>query len=257
MAVGMRVVAMIVLVIMIMFMVMPAAAIRAMRMVVMVVVMMGVIMMRMVMMGVIMMGMIMMGMAMMLVVIMLVMMAVIVPVMRMTVVMIMMSVIMVRMIMMSVAALQIGAAFRIERRLDGPQLAAQPLDHRLDHMVPANAQPAIGDLHREMAVAEMPGEAQQVIGAVDADFHQRFRCAHHLHQPAIIEPDGITRAKRDRFRQVEQESEAAHALHRNPAAMPVIIIQHDCIGGGSGPIALGNHSFGTDHPVAPRWLISV
>ncbi len=68
----------------------------------------------------------------------------------------MVGVIMMGMIMMGMAALQIGAAFRIEGRLDGPQLAAQTFDHRLDHMVPANAQPAIGDLHREMPVAEMP-----------------------------------------------------------------------------------------------------
>ena len=55
------------------------------------------------------------------------------------------------------AGLGIGAAFRIERRLDLDDARAETLDHRLDHVVTADAQALGHDLGRQMPVAEMPG----------------------------------------------------------------------------------------------------
>jgi hypothetical protein len=42
----------------------------------------------------------------------------------------------------------IGAAFGIERRLDRDHLGAEPLHHRLDHVIAANAQASAHDLRR-------------------------------------------------------------------------------------------------------------
>ena len=55
-------------------------------------------------------------------------------------------------------ARRIGAAFGIERCLDLDNARAQPLHHRLDDVIPADAQPLAHDLRRQMAVAEMPGD---------------------------------------------------------------------------------------------------
>ena len=63
---------------------------------------------------------------------------------------------------MAVRGAGIGADFRVERRVEPGQLAAEPLDHRGDDMIGADAQPLAGDLQRQMPVAEMPGDAQQV-----------------------------------------------------------------------------------------------
>lgn len=43
-------------------------------------------------------------------------------------------------IMMDVTSPGIGAAFGIEGRFDGADLAAEAVDHLLDHMIAANAQ---------------------------------------------------------------------------------------------------------------------
>jgi len=55
----------------------------------------------------------------------------------------------------------IGPALRLERRLDGDDLGAQALQQRLDRRVAHKPQPALQNLHRHVAVAEVPGEPCQ------------------------------------------------------------------------------------------------
>src|SRR5262249_8454964 len=96
-------------------------------------------------------------------------MTVIVIVMVMTVIMvvmiamIMVMVMAVRVIMAGVTVLVmrvsmrgagIGATLGVERRLDLDHACAEPLHHRLDDVIPADAQTLRHDLRRQMAVAE-------------------------------------------------------------------------------------------------------
>ena len=53
---------------------------------------------------------------------------------------------------------RIGAALRIERRLDLQDACAQSLRHRFDHMVAPDSKSPGGDLGRQMTVAEVPGD---------------------------------------------------------------------------------------------------
>ena len=69
----------------------------------------------------------------------------------------------------------IGADLRVERRIEPGDTAAQPLDHRRDHMIGAQAQPVLYHLQRQMAVAEMPGDAEQIDRAVRSDLDDRAR----------------------------------------------------------------------------------
>ena len=64
----------------------------------------------------------------------------------------------------------IGAAFGIERRFDLDEARAQPSDHCLDHMIAADAQSSGRDLGRQMPIAEMPGEADQMLRIMSPDF---------------------------------------------------------------------------------------
>ena len=72
---------------------------------------------------------------------------------------------------MGVTAAGIGAAFGIERRLDLDHAGAEPLHHRLDDVIAPDPQALGHDLRRQMAVAEMPGDPDQMqrIGAPDLD----------------------------------------------------------------------------------------
>jgi hypothetical protein len=72
---------------------------------------------------------------------------------------------------MGVAAAGIGAAFGIERRIDLDHAGAEPLHHRLDDVIAPDPQALGHDLRRQMAVAEMPGDPNQMVrvGASDLE----------------------------------------------------------------------------------------
>ena len=57
---------------------------------------------------------------------------------------------------------RVRAALGIERRLDLDDARAQPLHHRLDDVIASDAQAFRHDLGRQMAIAEMPGNPDQM-----------------------------------------------------------------------------------------------
>ena len=58
--------------------------------------------------------------------------------------------------------LHVGAALGIERRFERDHPCAKPVCHRLDDRIAADAQRLRQDFGRQMAVAEMPGDAGQI-----------------------------------------------------------------------------------------------
>lgn len=96
-------------------------------------------------------------------------------------------------------------------------------------MVAADAQALGHDLRRQMAIAEMPGDADEMVRIAAADFQQRLGLRDHLDQPAVLQFQGIAAAKRDGVFEVEQEFEPARARHRHAAPVPVVEIEHDRI----------------------------
>jgi hypothetical protein len=129
-----------------------------------------------------------------------------------------------------VAAFGIGAAFGIKGRFDLDHARAQSLHHCLDDMVAPDAQAARGDLGRQMAVAEMPGDPDQMLRIGAANLDQRLRRRDDLDQPAIVEHQRIAAAQHGGVFQIEQEFEPARAGHRHPPAMTIVKIKHDGVG---------------------------
>ena len=86
-------------------------------------------------------------------------------------------------------ATAIGAMFRLERRLDGLCGGAQLFKHGLEHVIVEQAQPAIADLQRNMAVAQVISGAGQFEGIAARDMQQGFwprANAHDAPNPATI-----------------------------------------------------------------------
>ena len=125
----------------------------------------------------------------------------------------------------------IGAAFGIERRLDLDDARAEALHHRLDDVIAPDPQALGHDLGRQMPVAEMPGDPNQMMRIDAADFHQRLRRGDHFDQPAVLEHQRVAAAQRYGVFKIEQEFEPARADHRHPPPVPVVEIEHDGIGG--------------------------
>ena len=145
----------------------------------------------------------------------------------------------------------IGAAFGIERRLDLDDARAEALHHRLDHVIPADAKALRHDLGRQVAIAEMPSDPDQMQGIGAADFEQRLGGRHHLDEPSVFQHQRIAAAQRDGVFQIEQEFQPARARHRHPPPVPIVEIEHDGIGRGLRPAMLAQDFGRADHVEAP------
>ena len=143
--------------------------------------------------------------------------------------------------------LGIGAAFGIERRLKRDHAGAQTLDHCLDHRIAADAQRLWHYLGRQMAVAEVPGDAGQGQRVGGSDFRQRFGLGDHLNHAPVLEPQPIAAAQHCRFREVEQEFEPADAGHGDAPAIACIEVQHNRIRRSARPMARRNDFVSAQH----------
>ena len=152
-----------------------------------------------------------------------------------------------RLVRMRVTPTGIGAAFRIEGCFDFDDPCAQSFHHRLDDVIATDAQAPSRYLGRQMAVAEMPGDSNQVLRIVAANFRQRLRRRHDLDQPAIVEHQRIAAAQGRGMLQIEQELEPAGAGHRHPPPVPIVEIEHDRIGRRFNPAMLSANLRSTDH----------
>src|SRR6266446_1752820 len=128
------------------------------------------------------------------------------------------------------AAAGIGAAFGIERCLDLDHAGAEPLHHRLDDVIAPDPQAFGHDLRWQMAVAEMPGDSNQMVRVGAPYLEQRLRRRHHFDQTPIVEHQRVAAAQRDRVFQIEQERQAPRAGHRHPPPVTVVEVEHDGIG---------------------------
>src|SRR6185369_7719627 len=168
------------------------------------------------------------------------------------IIMVMIGVVAVIMRGMIVRRLRISAALGIERRLDLDDARTQSLHHRLDDVIPSDTQAFWHDLRRQMAVAEMPGNANEMqrIGAPDLD--QGLGCRHYLDQPTVLQHQCVAAAQRDRVFQVEQELQPARPRQRHPPPMPIVEIEHDGIGRRLRPAMLSQDFCRADHVGAPE-----
>ena len=78
------------------------------------------------------------------------------------------------MVMMA-GARRVGASFRIKRRLNCLDVAAEACNHISYDMIDAYPNAIAQKLHREMPIAEMPRDAYQFAVVMRVDFQQRLR----------------------------------------------------------------------------------
>ena len=112
------------------------------------------------------------------------------------------------------------AGFRLERRLDGPKLPAQSGKHSFQHVIAANAQGSVCDLHGRVTIAEMPGKARELDGRARLDLDHRLGLRHHDDHRAVVEHQAV---------EIEQEFRTALAGERNAAPVPLLGVEHDAI----------------------------
>jgi hypothetical protein len=121
----------------------------------------------------------------------------------------------------------IGAALRVERRLDRRHFRAEPARHILDHMVAPDAQALGQEFGWQVAIAEMPGDAHQRRRVRAADFSELFGRRDDFDDAPVRELEPVAGAQHHRLGQVEQKGEAANARHRNAASVALVVIEDD------------------------------
>lgn len=136
-----------------------------------------------------------------------------------------MAVVMAMIVAMRIAA-GIGAALGVERRLDLDHAPAKPAYHLLDDVVAADPQAAGDDLGRQMAVAEMPGDAHQVHRILAPDLGQGLGRGDHLDQPAVLQHQRVAAAQRHRLLEIEHEFQPAGAGHGHAPPVAVVEVEH-------------------------------
>ena len=143
--------------------------------------------------------------------------------------------------------LQISPALRIERRFDLQHLRAEALRHFLNHMVASNAQAPRRDFGRQVPIAEMPRDAHRQRRIRAADFRQRLRRCDDFDDAPVFKHDRVAASEHHGVRQIEEEFQTAHPGHGDAAAMALLGIEHDRIGGLAAPGAGGFDVMGGQH----------
>src|SRR5215472_1034266 len=143
-------------------------------------------------------------------------------------------------LMVVVVCVSISAMLRIERRLDRGEPRAEAAQHVFQHAIAPDAQRVADNLHLGVAIADVPGEPDELLRACGGDLEQRLRLAGHAHDGAVLEHEAVAVLQRGRLRQIEQKCRAALPRQRDPAAMALLRIEHDAVDGGRGVPAAGS-----------------
>ena len=146
----------------------------------------------------------------------------------------------------------IGAALRLERRLHHFDRGAEAARHLLQHGIAGDADAVGEQLGRDMAVAEMPGEARQMMRVARDDLRHRLLGGDHRDRASVLERNPVILLQPGGFRQVEQEHHVALAAHGDAPAVAPVMGQHHAVGGGGDiPGSGGQERTGTDHGETP------
>lgn len=154
---------------------------------------------------------------------------------------------MVPMIMAVGLSMPVGAAFRVEWSVHRRETPAEFFHHILDHVIPADAQGLAHELGRQMPVAQMPGDLDQVGGVVRRNFHQFLRLGQHFHDPAIFKHKPVSVAQVNGRRFVEKKGQAIGSRQHSPPPVPVFPVKGNFILCRPGPIPRPAYSHNTDH----------
>jgi hypothetical protein len=125
----------------------------------------------------------------------------------------------------------IGARFRTERRDTPLDPRAMPFGKVDQHMVVKNAQhTARKNLHRRMAVADMPGQAGRFRGPRDMQIRDRFRRRPNPQRAAPFQNQAVAIGQKHRVGKVKQEFFAIVVGHAEPPPVAFVVSQrHRCL----------------------------
>ena len=183
-----------------------------------------------------------------------IMMMIVIVALGMTMPVVMILTMLVAMVMVVVAAHRtqaIGAAFRLERGIDEAHVGAKLLDQLDQHIVVADAQGAVEELGRRMAIAQVPGDARDHMRIGRAEFHQPLRLGRDQHDRAGFQCEAVALHQRRRFGEIDVKGLPLGTSERGAPPPPILEIEFHGIDRRGGIEAAGVQDLGrTDHRLA-------
>jgi hypothetical protein len=121
----------------------------------------------------------------------------------------------------------IRSGFGIEWRIDRFGMTAEAFDHVSDDVVGTDPNSIAKQLHRQMTIAEMPGDTDQFSVVVTMNFQQWLGPGADLNDPAVFKSESVAVSQPHRLGKVDQQLLARLRRQNDAAAMPAIEIdQH-------------------------------
>jgi hypothetical protein len=147
-------------------------------------------------------------------------------------------------VMVVVVGNGIGAAFRFERRINRGHLGAKTLQQCFDRWIAFKPEPALQNLHRHMAISEMPSKAGKRWQIASTRFEQLLGLCHNLYKIAVVQHQHIVRSKPHRFGEIEFNAGPLGPEQEPFVCLPLRIRQDQSIDNGSGPPLSGSQNTG-------------
>lgn len=122
-----------------------------------------------------------------------------------------------------------GGDLRLEGGLNPPHAPAETLRHGFKHVVGADAQLVVKDLHLGVPIAQMPGQSDDIDRAAAFDLGKRFEATAHAHNRTVVQYETIAVVQHGCVQQIEQKPRAALCRQHHAAAMSVVGVENDAI----------------------------
>ena len=128
-------------------------------------------------------------------------------------------------------AASVGAAFRIERRIDMGNCSTQPPHHVFDHVISADDKTIAVEHRRQVPVAKVPSDAHEMTQIRAANFSEWFGRGDNFDKSPVLQHQCVTLAQPMRLFQIQQELRPRLRSHHDAAAMTLVEIEDDGAGG--------------------------
>jgi hypothetical protein len=128
------------------------------------------------------------------------------------------------------------AELRLEGGLYVGHEPAETDRHLFKHMIAADAQLVAENLQVRMAIAQVPGQAEEIKRVSALDLGERFKTAAHAHDRSIVEHETVAIPQHSRVRQIKQKAGAALRGQHETPTMPIVGAENHAIDSGRVPL---------------------
>jgi hypothetical protein len=129
------------------------------------------------------------------------------------------------------------ADLRLEGGLNMGDEPAETDSHLFKYMIAADAHLIAENLQARVAIAQVPGQAEEIKRVCTFDLGEPFKTAAHAHDRPILEHETVAVAQHSRVCQIKQKADATlRGQHKTPT-MPIVGAENHAIDGRCVPLA--------------------